>query len=564
MDKLESLLDTTSTLLEHNQILEARQTLENADETVQIANNYLKDIDVATNNLSNDLGIFSEEATNRLTEAYSRLQRGISRLNDLINNLNQIRMNLSTQYNQMEELTHTELSLFINKESAFLGDTVTVFGNLKGDNLPLPNKKIDLLMNERPITSVETESDGSYVSEITVPFEYIDTMTFIMSYKPTGKDTETLLASKSQPVIIDTTFYPTRLEVETPEKVYPGLPFTISGEVVPYNRTERDMKVLIDDTELFHTTISGRFHFEIDMPDDSVLGNRDLNIVIGPRGLYSGTLESCNIIVSTMPITIDTQIPAVIILPQDIHFTGIVNTELGPAADMPVKFNFMDSSSEINTNSDGSFSRHMKLHAIPDDAASPANPFVVYSKSSNSAYDLSPIGVHTIDILVIPSVPWAETSQVHKQVITINPISIGLILAALTLLPIILYRNNRQRKTSQCLASSEKKTESPFIAPSIDVRPKTNGIRGQILSAYRIGLTAVENTTDRIMTPDITLREFLTMASLPSTTTSNQFNELTTLAENTLYSAYIPDRDMAIRAEELAVNIEGELRHVIT
>jgi hypothetical protein len=74
----------------------------------------------------------------------------------------------------------------------------------------------------------------------------------------------------------------------------------------------------------------------------------------------------------------------------------------------------------------------------------------------------------------------------------------------------------------------------------------------------------VENTTDRIMTPDITLREFLTMASLSSTTTSNQFNELTTLAENTLYSAYIPDRDMAIRAEELAVNIEGELRHVIT
>jgi hypothetical protein len=385
-----------------------------------------------------------------------------------------------------------------------------------------------------------------------------------MTYEPTGKDTETLLASKSQPVIIDTTFYPTRLKVEAPEKVYPGLPFTISGEVVPYNRTQRDMKVLIDDTELFNTTISGQFHYEVDMPDNSIPGNRDLTIVIGPRGLYSGTLESRNIIVSTMPITIDTQIPAVIILPQDIHFNGIVKSELGPVADMPVNFNFMDSSSEIHTNSDGSFSRHMKLHAIPDDAVSAANPFVVYSKSSNSAYDLSPIGVHTIDILVISSVPWAATTQVHKQVITINPLSIGLILAALTVLSIILYRNNRQRKTSQCLVSSEKKTETPFIAPSIDIKPKINGIKGEILSAYRIGLAAVENTTDRIMTPDITLREFQTMASLPSAMTSKQFNELTTLAENTLYSAYIPDRDMAIRAEELAVNIKEELSHVIT
>ena len=101
--------------------------------------------------------------------------------------------------------------------------------------------------------------------------------------------------------------------------------------------------------------------------------------------------------------------------------------------------------------------------------------------------------------------------------------------------------------------------EVPPTPPLPTSIPELTGIKGQVSSAYRSVITAVEKITGVIMSPDITMREFLKMAHLPSPAATDRFTELTSITETTLYSAYSPRKDTAARAQELAVNIKEEL-----
>jgi len=539
LDNLESLLDEASVLLAHYQIPEAKQRLYNAGADIQDASLLLEDIEVATDTLSEQLGVFAASATGQTRQAHARLEESIAWLNQLIDILYNLQHSLTDKYVQMTRLTPAELSLGIIPASVFVGDSITASGRLIGDGNPLAGRKVTLALDNE-LTTTTTGIDGSYIARITIPYKYVTAVTLTARYEPSGEDIGKYLPSESPPAIINTNFYRTLLEVSVPEIAYPGLPFTIGGQVSsPYGNIDRTVKVLLDNTRLAEETVSGQFSLEVTLPEKVSTGKHNLTVSVTPQERYSGAAETQVVKISRLPIYIDAQTTGITILPGTIRLSGQAYHELGPVPDARVSLQFKDLSSTTRTSPDGSFTTSLK-----------------------APLDLSPAERQGLMITVTPAEPWYAATQVNKPLFTINLLSTGFILVFLIALVLLVHRK------SQALVSEERDTpqtqviELPAITPSPEPKPKLTeikGIKGRILAAYRGALEAVEKVSGASMSPNITLREFLKMAALLPPIAIKRFAELTAVAEIALYSARSLHKDTAAKAEQLAVIIKEDL-----
>ncbi len=538
LDNMESLLDESSTLLAHNQIHEAKQTLDNAEADIQNANFLLEDIRAATETLSNELGVFASPAASPIRQAHARLEESTERLGQTVDRLHDLQHSQTEIYIQMTALIPTELSLSIMPASVFVGDSLEVSGRLSGDGKPLARKNLAITLDNKKIaTNTTTGIDGSYSTSITIPCQHADTMTLTAVYEPSGDDTEKYLASQSPPVTINTMFYSTLLEVSAPEILHPGLPFTISGRVsTTSGNTERNVRVLLDDIQLAEKTVPSQFSLKVISPEQAVTGQHNLTVSVIPQGRYAGTASIRTVHISSLPIHIDAQTPRLIVLPGTIEISGRAYHALGPIQNGKVTINFKDSSSTVRTSPDGTFTVSVK-----------------------TPLDLSPVERPELTVTATPAETWYATTQVKQRFFIINPFSMELIILALLAMWILVDIGCGIRRRGEADILQPETTELPIINPAPIPKPRLTGIKGRILSAYRSGLETVEKIIGVGMAPNITMREFLKMATLLLPGAIKQFAELTTIAEITLYSARSPREDTAIRAEQLTDNIEGEL-----
>jgi hypothetical protein len=560
LDGLESLLDETSTLLAHGHIHEAKQRLDAAEVDIQDALLLQEDIKVATDTLSDVLGVFTTPAKSQLGQAHTRLEESLERLSELIDRLDNLRQGQTERYIQMTGLIPTELSLNIAPAYVFVGDSITASGRLEGDGKPLSKKKLTLTLDNKPITT-STEIDGSYTINITIPYKYVAAMTLTALYEPSGDDTDIYLASQSPPVTINTMFYKTRLEISAPETAHPGLPFTISGRVSSTDgNIDRTIRVFLDDTQLAEETVSGQFNLEVTPSEQTPNDNHNLTISVPPQGRYSGASETRRISVSSLPMYVNAQTSTLVLLPKAVRVSGRVYHELGPVSDARVSLNLKNSTSTTITSRDGSFNSIIRLPIWSESAPLASNPFYFSKPNTGPTFDLSPIHPQQITITVEPLQPWHTSLTVKRQFVTINPLIMGLILVFLVTLGLLIYKKSQTRLPAEKGVPQAEVRELPTITPPPQPKPKFTGIKGRIIAAYRGGLEAVEKVSGIGMAPNITLREFLKMATLLLPTVIRPFAELTTITEITLYAGRRPREDTATRAEQLATTIKEELR----
>jgi hypothetical protein len=565
LDNLESLLNETSDLLSRNQINEARQRLDDAGPNIREANSLLRDTEAATDSLSDRLSFFKTAATNELTDAYDRLGDSVKRLKDVIDKLTSLRESLTERYTYMTKLTPTELSLNASPLTAFVGENITVSGRLSDNGTPLTKREILLSLEYKsmkninkkniPIkatanTTTTTGCDGLYFASITIPYQYVDNMTLTAIYEPSGTDIRNYLSSKSQPVTIKPLFYHTYLKVTMPQGLYRGQPFSISGEVTSDNASiSRNISVHLDSTLLAEKNISGSFNLEITQSGNTTSRKGELTVAVAPDGRYSGASQSRYITISSTPAHIDTKIPSIVLLPASIKISGRVYGEFGPIADVPVSLKFNNSLTTAATAPDGSFQRVFNLHILPEK-----------TPVSDSQHDLSPIGSHEIAVTIDRGESRGTIIGEESRIITINPLSTGLIMAILTSLGLVIYRRAHTRTSRQRVIPPAEPVALPTISPSppIPSMPKLTAIKSKIFSAYRSGLAIIEKITGIVMAPHITMREFLKMTPLPSPNVSECFAELTAITEIALYSSREPPQETVTRAEKLAATIAEE------
>ena len=354
------------------------------------------------------------------------------------------------------------------------------------------------------------------------------------------------IVSDDPPAVISTSFYyptfyyPTLLEVSAPKTAYPGLPTTISGRVSSTDiELERTIRVLLDNIQLTEENIQGKFSLEITPPPQTSTGEHSLTVVVNPQGRYSGATKKMGIDISRLPIQTDIQVPQVVIIPKPIQISGRVSHNLAPVQNARVSLTFGQSSATTETATDGSFTTSVDI-----------------------PLDLSLVGPHQLTTTIEPAEPWYTPLQIKRQIFTVNPLNIGLMLVAFFSLGLLVYSRVRTRvpvpQEEKVILQPQVREPSAVTPPS---RPKYEftDIKGRILSAYTSGLEAVEKMTSISMAAHTTLREFLKTVTPRLSTAIKPFTELTTIAEVAFYSAHKLDKDIATRAEQLAATIKEEL-----
>jgi hypothetical protein len=541
LDNLELLLDEASALLAHYHISEAKQKLDAAEVAIPSAQLLLKDIEAATNILSDRLGVLAPLAGGEIRQAYDRLVEIQHRLRQRIDELNQLRQRLAQRHEIQAavELIPTELSLSITPASVFVGDSITASGRLTADGSPLANRKLTLLLDNEPL-AITTDFDGSYATDITIPYKYVSTMTLSAIYTPFGNDIGIYQGSQSPLVIVNTSFYPTLLEASAPETAHPGLPIIVSGHVSPTNGTvDRVIKVLLDNTQLAEEITEGQFSLQITLPPQISMGEHSLTVVAAPQERYSGASTSLSINISRLPIQADIKVPLLMVITRPIQISGKVYHNRDPMQDARVSLTFRDLSTTVKTATDGSFTTTIDV-----------------------PLDLFLVGPQELIITIEPVEPWYTSLQKKRWMFTINPVNIGLMLVAVISLGPLIFSRVRTRPPSRrekMVTPEVRHPERPTVAPPLRLKRQLTGIKGRILSAYLDGLEAVEKVTSIPMLPHTSLREFVNAAAPQLPTAIKPFTELTTIAEIALYSAHRLDEDTATRAEQLATTITEEL-----
>lgn len=540
LDELETLLEETAALIESNRIDEARICLDEAAEYIEDAVIILDDILSATEELNQRLGVFSLAAPEDVTAAYDRLQESIAQLQALIEKLDGLREELNQDYIEISGLLPTELTLTVSPDSAYVGDSVPVSGSLVSEGEPLAGRSVAVTIDEDNTSYLTTDDDGAYGGDITVPFNYVNVMDIVAVYTPSGDDAAIYLADRSPEVTLEVLFYTTQLEITAPGTAYPGLPFTIAGDIsTDGNEAMRDIEVSLDGTLLAGLAASGQFSPEITLPEATPLGQKSLEINVLPLGRYAGVSRWQSINVSQLPLTLDLATPGMLFLPGTIRLDGSVGNELGPVSGAEVNISFSDVSTTAVTAADGRFTATLKV-----------------------PLDFSFLGQRGLNIEITPLEPWSGTLDVSRQIFIINPVTSGLVLAAA--LGLVIYAlTRRRRKGAQAVPEGEP-APAPLSAAVRAPAVKLTGIRGSIIAAYRAGLAVIERISGLRMTPENTLREFLVKATRLFPILARPLTELTALAERALYANRQPSQQSAAAAARLTDDIKEEMRRGAT
>jgi len=538
-DDLESTLDEATALISRNQLREAKDKLNAAEITTHDAQLLLSDVQEATRTLANSLGISAAPASSQVKQAFDRLEQGLDRLGQLIDELNQLWESLNEQNRaQAIGLIPTELSLNVTPDSAFVGESITVSGKLSGDN-PLPGRQITLLLDNQPLVT-DTSPDGAYTASITLPYKYATSLAIGASYIPTGEDITTYLASQSPQRAVNITFYPTRLEVSTPETAHPGLPITINGRVSSTGDiTDRTIRVFLDDNQFIEETTRDNFSLELTVPPHTPLGKHNLTVIVLPRGRYADVSKQLAIDISKLPLQADIQLPQPLIITRSLEISGRIFHDSTPIQNARVNLNFRQTSATTHTANDGSF-----------------------IASIDTPLDLSLAGSQELTVTIAAIEPWYAPLQLKIRVFTINPLNTGLLFFILLSVGLLVYRGSRTRPAAvreEKLAAQSVSQVPITTAPLPKAKPAPTGIKGRISSAYMSSLGVIENKTGIAMSPHSTLREYLQATTPLLSTAVKAFAELTAIAEVALYSAHRLRKDMASKAEQLTAIITEEL-----
>jgi len=508
--------------------------------TIRDSHFLLYDIEMVAETLGDNLDVFTAVADSSIRLAYNRLVELIQEVRRQVFELSYLNAGLTVQYEtQKGELISVELSLGVTPISVFVGDNITASGRLTADGKPLANRKLTLLLDNEPMV-ITTGPNGSYATNITIPYKYISTMTLLAEYEPQDSDLGIYQPCKSQPVVINTSFYPTSLELSAPRTGYPGLPITISGKVGSTDSpVARTVQVLLDDTRLAEEITQGQFDIQITVPLQVPMGAHSLTVIVIPHEVYSGTSKGLMINITKIPIQAEIQNPRFALIPKSIEVSGKVRYGQDPLSDAWVELTFKDSSTTVKTSTDGSFS------AIID-----------------TSFDLSLISPQELGITIEPSDPRYSPLQVTRRIITINLTIIGLVLVAFVSLGLLVFKVAKTRLSGQReqIAIPEAGLQKPFVVPPVPgAGNELSTTRGRVLSAYRDGLGIVMKITGILIAPHTTLREFLNTAATQLPTALKPFTELTLTAENALYSDRELDESTATKAEQLAAIIKEEL-----
>ena len=167
------------------------------------------------------------------------------------------------------------------------------------------------------------------------------------------------------------------------------------------------------------------------------------------------------------------------------------------------------------------------------------------------------MGHQELKLSIKPTEPWQLSTETKMRIFVINSPLIGIILAIVIPSGVVSIRRRRRLEGEGEISPipSEMRRFAEDISLLHKPEAKLEGTRRTVLQAYFGVVKGVENVTQIPMKPQMTLREFSEEAMPELSGAAEAFDELTDLAERALYSSCAPEKDEALRAENLASQV---------
>lgn len=559
LDNLDSMLDICEQLLSQNKLDEASTKLDETkrlvDETVKL----IETISKATEELILQIAPFvSPQEATVVNEAEARLQKAMERLAELETWYKDKLKNLEFEAEEKENLLITTLTLNVIPAKAWVGNQVTISGELKATDIPLPARDVSIFLDGRHFAIITTVENGTYETSFAFPYWYISEVVAQSFYLPQGTDKSAYLASSSEIKRVTALFHSTGLSIEIPEEMYPGLPVEISGKVSSRgNVVGRNIKALLDGEPLFEITTDdhGLFKRQLMLSKGIQTGGHNLKFIVEPDDeAYSAgaSIDKDLNVVRVIP-QMNIHAPSVIFLPRSVRFTG----ELYPPSSLQ---------SVINLTGEIHSPLALKEATLTLEMAGVSTVAVIDEEEFELGLDVpfkfNIVGYEDMQVSLAPVEPWHLPAAYEVKIFVINLVYLVIILAAFILAGVVLLMRRRGvlRKEDSLSISPEKlqtlASPTEFRLPEIKLVPGDN--QGVILKAYYMAVAVVQRLARVFLKPQATLREFSSQVMPLLGKFAGLFAKLTNLAERALYSRHSFGDDEASQAQNIALQMEEQ------
>jgi hypothetical protein len=354
---------------------------------------------------------------------------------------------------------------------------------------------------------------------------------FLAVYRATSKTTSSVAAvGRLLP-------YETVIELDAPEIAYPGRLFEISGRIREHapSLSRRQITVELDGQPVAEIA-SDVIHVQFAMPDDIVAGLHRLQVRVPAQGRYLAARWTKTIQVSRITPRFKASSPTWVTVPGRFSIEGAVASELGPLTGAAVRVSIAGHEYEQMTSESGGF------HISGDLPA---------------ALNLG--GPTELSITVLPREPWYAPITEPRRLITVNLISVGVLVAVLLVgIAIVLIQVNRRPLAGATREAPEPSAEDVTQGRVAGALAQVRGsLAEELVAIYRQVLRRLEVASGIQAEVTTTLREFVQL--LPMRAEENTLWRLTMLAELALYSPHPVTPAHVEQARTLGIQLEGAL-----
>ena len=559
LDNLDSILDICEQLLSQNKLDEVSVKFDEAKRLVEQIAELIETISKATEELIFQIAPFvpPQKAT-VVNEAEARFQKAMERLGELETWYKNKLKNLELEAEEKEKLLITTLTLNVIPTKAWVGNQVTISGELKATDIPLPDRDIVIFLDGRHFATIATMENGTYETSFTLPYWYISEVAEQSFYLPQDNDKSAYMASSSEIQRITILFHSTELSMEIPEEIYPGLPVEVSGKVSSRgNVVGRNIKALLDGEPLFEITTDdhGLFKRQLMLSKGIQTGGHNLRFIVEPDDkAYSAgvSIDKDLNVVKIMP-QMNIHVPSIIFLPRSVKFTGepYPSVSLHSVIDLTGKIHSPLALKEATLT--------LEMAGVSTMAGTDGEEFEL---ELDLPFRFNIVGYEDMEASLATVEPWHFPATYKVKIFVINLVYLVIILAAFILAGVVLLM---RRKGILCkedsLYISAEKLQMPvrvteFRLPEIKLVPGDN--QHVILRAYYITVAVVQRLVGVFLKPQATLREFSSQVMPLLNKFAGLFAKLTSLAERALYSRHSLGDNEASQAQNIALKMEEQ------
>ena len=432
-------------------------------------------------------------------------------------------------------LTPTELSLSVTSSPVFVGDEIIVTGRLSAEGEGLGDRQLSLIIDDLTYNAI-TEPDGSYQTTLTVPFRYSDKLGMQARYSPKGDDHNLYQAASSPALNLEVIYYVTQLDVRLPVELHPGLALELQGTISSDGPPRpRNIRVFLNGQPLGSTTATDTFTLSVTPPITASSITANLIVQIAPDLRYAGASAGTTVPFTQLASSTRLDSAGFIFIPGKLVISGTVNGGGLALSGAVIDLSYTGQSTSSTTDSTGRFSAQLNL-----------------------PMGLTLFGTQPLSAKVTPAEAWYAPLELEKQIVIINPISTGLILALLLGFAFVGRVRLVRRQPVQRGNRGAYHDALPSPSIPVPVASPQGGIKGGIIHVYLLARRLAQSLSGIFIRPGDTIREYLRLIAKRLPALAGIFSELTLLAEIMLYSRLEPGQPTLLRAEQLLKSMQED------